>query len=96
MNLPIGKPLPSKADEPMAVEYQLHGEQNSDISMFNRHREILEYPKHSSVDSVYATKMKKRCDWGTCITDSRYPERMGNGIHFIPFPEPKQNRVKCL
>ncbi len=42
---PIGKPLPSNADEPMAVEYQLHGERNSDICRFQRHRETLEDPK---------------------------------------------------
>ncbi len=44
---------------------------------------------------VYASKMEKRCAWGTCSTDSRYPERMGNIIYFITFPESKQNRAKC-
>ncbi len=32
---------------------------------------------------------------GACITDSRYPERIGNIIYFITFPESKQNRAKC-
>ncbi len=36
---------------------------------------------------VYASKMIKRCAWGTCNTDSRYPERIGNIINFITFPE---------
>ncbi len=36
---------------------------------------------------VYASKMENRCAWGTCNTDSRYPERMGNIIYFITFPE---------
>ncbi len=40
-------------------------------------------------------KWKKRCAWGTCNTESRYPERMGNIIYFITFPESKQNRAKC-
>ncbi len=44
---------------------------------------------------VYASKMEKRCAWGTCNTDSRYPERIGNIIYFIMFPESKQNRAKC-
>ncbi len=44
---------------------------------------------------VYASKMEKQCAWGTCNTDSRYPERMGNIIYFITFPESKQNRAKC-
>ncbi len=39
----------------------------------------------------YASKMEKRCAWGTCNTDSRYPKRMGNIIYFITFPESKQN-----
>jgi hypothetical protein len=33
-------------------------------------------------DGVYAPKMVKRCAWGTCNTDSRSPERIGNGIYF--------------
>ncbi len=44
---------------------------------------------------VYASKMEKLCAWGTCNTDSRYPERMGNIVYFITFPESKQNRAKC-
>ncbi len=44
---------------------------------------------------VYASKIIKRCAWGTCNTDSRYPERIGNIIYFITFPESKQNRAKC-
>ncbi len=44
---------------------------------------------------VYALKMEKRCACRTCNTDSRYPERMGNIIYFITFPESKQNRAKC-
>ncbi len=43
---------------------------------------------------VYASKMEKWCAWGTCNTDSRYPERMGNIIYFIKSPESKQNRAK--
>ncbi len=39
--------------------------------------------------------MEKRCAFGACNTDSRYPERMGNIIYFITFPESKQNRAKC-
>ncbi len=39
--------------------------------------------------------MEKLCAQGTCNTDSRYPERMGNIIYFITFPESKQNRAKC-
>ena len=40
-------------------------------------------------------KMVKRCAWGTCKSDSRYPERI-EGVHFIPFPKPKVNYEKCL
>ncbi len=35
----------------------------------------------------FASKMEKLCAWGTCNTDSRYPERLGNIIYFITFPE---------
>lgn len=39
--------------------------------------------------------MVKRCSWGTCNTDSRYPERLTGGIKFIPFPKPATNIEKC-
>ncbi len=40
--------------------------------------------------------MEKRCAWGTCNTDSRYPESMGNIIYVIQFPESKQSKnAKC-
>ncbi len=45
---------------------------------------------------VYASKMEKRCAWGTCNTDSRNPERMSNIIYFITFPESKQNTSKSI
>ncbi len=44
---------------------------------------------------VYASKMEKLCAWGI-VTDSRYPETMGNIINFITFPESKQNRAKYI
>ena len=37
--------------------------------------------------------MFKRCAWGTCKTDSRYPERLvkdGKVINFHPFPSDKK------
>ena len=37
--------------------------------------------------------MVKRCAWGTCKTDSRYPERLvkdGKVINFHPFPSEKK------
>ena len=37
--------------------------------------------------------MVKRCAWGTCKTDSRYPERLikdGTVINFHPFPSEKK------
>lgn len=39
--------------------------------------------------------MVKRCQWGLCDSDSRYPERLTGGIVFIPFPKPKRNLDKC-
>ncbi|XP_014909247.1 zinc finger protein 554-like isoform X1 [Poecilia latipinna] len=39
--------------------------------------------------------MVKRCQWGTCNSDTRYPERLEGGIHFIPFPKPKRSLEKC-
>ncbi len=49
LNWPIGKPLPSNVDEPIAVEYQLHGDRNSDIFRLQRHRKALENREFSSV-----------------------------------------------
>ncbi len=68
-NWPIVKPLPSNADEPEAVEYQLHMNWNSDIFR------ILH-----QFDGLYATKMEKRCASGICNIDN--PNEDEN-IHFL-------------
>ncbi|XP_057187997.1 uncharacterized protein LOC130553195 isoform X2 [Triplophysa rosa] len=39
--------------------------------------------------------MVKRCSYGTCNSDSRYPERLGK-ILFHPFPKPATNLEKCM
>ncbi|XP_069111673.1 uncharacterized protein [Argopecten irradians] len=39
--------------------------------------------------------MVKRCSWGTCKTDSRFPERLKGGVTFIPFPKPARSLDKC-
>ncbi|KAH3846034.1 uncharacterized protein LOC127873593 isoform X1 [Dreissena polymorpha] len=39
--------------------------------------------------------MVKRCQWGLCNSDSRYPARLVGGIEFIPFPKPKRDYDKC-
>lgn len=39
--------------------------------------------------------MVKRCSYGDCKTDERYPERVIN-IKFYPFPKPCRNLQKCL
>ena len=39
--------------------------------------------------------MVKRCQWGLCDADSRYPERLTGGVFFVPFPKPKRNLEKC-
>lgn len=41
-------------------------------------------------------KMVKRCAGGTCNSDTRYPERLGDGVYFLPFTKPHLNRDKCL
>ncbi|XP_033730606.1 uncharacterized protein LOC117320019 [Pecten maximus] len=39
--------------------------------------------------------MVKRCCWGTCNTDSRFPDRLEGGVTFIPFPKPGRSLEKC-
>eukprot|EP00105_Crassostrea_gigas_P022770 XP_011442409.1 PREDICTED: uncharacterized protein LOC105338826 isoform X1 [Crassostrea gigas] len=39
--------------------------------------------------------MVKHCSYGTCKSDSRYPEKL-MGTKFIPFPKPKSDLEKCL
>ncbi|XP_050395994.1 zinc finger protein 26 [Patella vulgata] len=39
--------------------------------------------------------MVKRCSWGTCNSDSRYPERLAGGVTFIPFPKLGRTRDKA-
>ncbi|KAI4892062.1 hypothetical protein NFI96_022369 [Prochilodus magdalenae] len=38
--------------------------------------------------------MVKRCVWGNCKSDTRYPDRVV-GVVFYPFPKPKTNLQKC-
>ncbi|XP_007235875.3 uncharacterized protein si:dkey-20i10.7 [Astyanax mexicanus] len=38
--------------------------------------------------------MVKRCAWGSCKSDTRYPNRV-QGVVFYPFPKPKTNLQKC-
>ena len=37
--------------------------------------------------------MVKLCAWGF-KTDSLYPERLRNGVYFIPFPKPQRDKKK--
>nr|XP_034305741.1 uncharacterized protein LOC105338826 isoform X4 [Crassostrea gigas] len=39
--------------------------------------------------------MVKHCSYGTCKSDSRYPDKL-MGAKFIPFPKPKSDFEKCL
>lgn len=39
--------------------------------------------------------MVKRCAWGQCTADDRYPDKL-NGSYFLPFPKPKTQLEKCL
>lgn len=39
--------------------------------------------------------MVRRCAYGLCRNDSRYPERVKGG-KFYPFPKPKSDFEKCL
>lgn len=39
--------------------------------------------------------MVKRCCYGICNSDTRYPERLKDGVSFVPFPKPVSNLEKC-
>ncbi|XP_078621316.1 uncharacterized protein LOC144887790 [Branchiostoma floridae x Branchiostoma japonicum] len=39
--------------------------------------------------------MGKVCCFGTCNSDSRYPERV-SGVSFYPFPKPKTRMDACM
>ena len=39
--------------------------------------------------------MVKRCQWGLCNLDNRYPDRLVCDIEFISFPKPKRDLEKC-
>ncbi|CAG2248260.1 unnamed protein product [Mytilus edulis] len=40
--------------------------------------------------------MVKRCCYGVCNTDSRYEDRLQDGVYFLPFPKKSNNLEKCL
>ena len=43
------------------------------------------------------TEKKNKRAWGTCNTDGiRYPERLQNGVYFIPFLKPQRDKRKCV
>lgn len=39
--------------------------------------------------------MGRRCAWGLCKSDERYPNRL-DGAFFLPFPKPHSQLEKCL
>ncbi|XP_042566525.1 zinc finger MYM-type protein 4 isoform X3 [Clupea harengus] len=41
------------------------------------------------------SNMVKRCAYGTCKSDTRYPERLEGGVVFIAFPKPKTQEERC-
>ncbi len=94
-NWPLGKPLPSNPSSQWQLSISCTGsgtQKSLGFSAIEKHWKIQNLHRFYGVD---ASKMEKRCAWGTFNTDSRYPERMGNIIYFIKFPESKQNRAKC-
>ena len=50
----------------------------------------------SLAGSKTVSKMGKKCAWGLCDSDSRYPERLQGGVKFILFPRPLKNLERCL
>ncbi|XP_046572861.1 uncharacterized protein LOC124280913, partial [Haliotis rubra] len=62
---------------------------------FVRHQRSGGLFKNKSTFTVNVLIMVKRCSWGTCNSDTRYPERLAGGITFIPFPKPARNFDKC-
>ncbi|KAK7930464.1 hypothetical protein WMY93_006859 [Mugilogobius chulae] len=40
--------------------------------------------------------MVKRCAYGLCKSDTRYPERLAGGVEFFAFPKPKTQLERCL
>ncbi|CAL8293123.1 unnamed protein product [Arctogadus glacialis] len=40
--------------------------------------------------------MVKRCAYGVCKSDSRYPKSLAGGVVFFPFPKPKTQQERCL
>ncbi|XP_046879251.1 LOW QUALITY PROTEIN: ATP-binding cassette sub-family C member 9-like [Hypomesus transpacificus] len=41
------------------------------------------------------SNMVKRCAYGTCRSDSRYPNSLEGGVVFFPFAEPKTQEGRC-
>ncbi|KAH3713680.1 hypothetical protein DPMN_073477 [Dreissena polymorpha] len=39
--------------------------------------------------------MDKRCQWGLCNSDNRYPDRLVGDIEFISFPKRKFSTRQC-
>ncbi|XP_065114751.1 uncharacterized protein [Paramisgurnus dabryanus] len=39
--------------------------------------------------------MPKRCAYGLCKSDTRYPKSLDGGVEFFPFPKPKTQGEKC-
>ncbi|KAH3824228.1 hypothetical protein DPMN_126059 [Dreissena polymorpha] len=38
--------------------------------------------------------MVKRCQWGLCSSENRFPDILDGGIEFISFPKPKRDLEK--
>ncbi len=77
----------------MAVEYQLHGERNSDIFRFQCHRETLEEPEDAYILWCFVLQKWENDVPGILVTLIQGILRIGNIMYFIIFPKPKQNRA---
>lgn len=66
----------------------IHG--NSPEYETNTHSCVLYY-----ILVISLITMVKTCSWGTCNSDTRYPERVQN-VRFIPFRKPTINGDTCL
>ena len=66
------------------------------------HKRLLSNPtlatvtmRERSVKLLAEDNMPKRCAYGTCKSDTRYPQSLEGGVVFFAFPKPKTQEERC-
>ena len=75
-----------------AISFEREADESCAVALRNL-RCCLTKPDVEYYFMKYNIVPTKRCCWGVCTSDSRYPEKLPEGVFFIPFVKPDLRQV---